>query len=51
MFSFCSNVEKVREFIKNVYVEKRYAGGNTSDMPPKDMQAITLQPISKLLIL
>ncbi|KAA8516290.1 hypothetical protein F0562_016583 [Nyssa sinensis] len=33
-----SNADKVREFIKNVYVERRYAGGNTSDKPPRDMQ-------------
>ncbi|XP_010245794.1 PREDICTED: probable ADP-ribosylation factor GTPase-activating protein AGD14 isoform X2 [Nelumbo nucifera] len=35
-----SNVDKVREFIKNVYIEKKYAGGKTSDKPPRDMQAI-----------
>ncbi|XP_057507305.1 probable ADP-ribosylation factor GTPase-activating protein AGD14 isoform X2 [Actinidia eriantha] len=33
-----SNADKVREFIKNVYVDRRYAGGKTSDKPPRDMQ-------------
>ncbi|KAK3036218.1 hypothetical protein RJ639_030374, partial [Escallonia herrerae] len=33
-----SNVEKVRDFIKTVYVDKRYAGGKISDKPPRDMQ-------------
>ena len=40
MFSYCSNVDKIREFIKNVYVERRYAGGKTTDKPPRDVQAI-----------
>ncbi|KAK7817977.1 putative adp-ribosylation factor gtpase-activating protein agd14 [Quercus suber] len=31
-----SNVDKIREFIKNVYVERRYAGGKTTDKPPRD---------------
>ncbi|XP_052175415.1 probable ADP-ribosylation factor GTPase-activating protein AGD14 isoform X2 [Diospyros lotus] len=31
-----SNADKVREFIKNVYVERRYAGGKNSDKPPRD---------------
>ncbi|KAG5556157.1 hypothetical protein RHGRI_006696 [Rhododendron griersonianum] len=35
-----SNADKVREFIKNVYVDRKYAGGKTSDKPPRDMQAI-----------
>lgn len=35
-----SNVDKVRDFIKNVYVDRRYAGGNTSDKPPKDTQGL-----------
>ncbi|KAJ0078469.1 hypothetical protein Patl1_23573 [Pistacia atlantica] len=35
-----SKVDKVREFIKSVYVDRRYAGGKTSEKPPKDMQAI-----------
>ncbi|KAK4757347.1 hypothetical protein SAY87_018648 [Trapa incisa] len=33
-----SNVDKVREFIKNVYVDKRYAGGKNSEMPPREVQ-------------
>ncbi|KDP39625.1 hypothetical protein JCGZ_02645 [Jatropha curcas] len=33
-----SNVDKVREFIKTVYVDKRYAGGKTHDKPPRDLQ-------------
>ncbi|KAK2966002.1 hypothetical protein RJ640_011620 [Escallonia rubra] len=33
-----SNVEKVRDFIKTVYVDKRYAAGKISDKPPRDMQ-------------
>ncbi|KAJ4721366.1 Arf GTPase activating protein [Melia azedarach] len=35
-----SNVDKVREFIKNVYVDRRYAGGKTSEKPPKDTQGL-----------
>ncbi|KAL7093035.1 hypothetical protein ACP275_11G018200 [Erythranthe tilingii] len=35
-----SNAEKVREFIKNVYVDKRYAVENSSDRPPRDPQSI-----------
>ncbi|XP_021895389.1 probable ADP-ribosylation factor GTPase-activating protein AGD14 isoform X2 [Carica papaya] len=33
-----SNADKVREFIKNVYVDKKYAGGKTSDKPPRSAQ-------------
>ncbi|KAI4348520.1 hypothetical protein L6164_009234 [Bauhinia variegata] len=33
-----SNVNKIREFIKNVYVDRRYAGARSSDKPPRDMQ-------------
>nr|GMD48053.1 probable ADP-ribosylation factor GTPase-activating protein AGD14 [Ipomoea batatas] len=33
-----SNVEKVREFIKNVYVDKRYAGAQSMDRPPRGTQ-------------
>ncbi|CAL9201687.1 unnamed protein product [Musa hybrid cultivar] len=33
-----SNLDKLREFIKYVYVEKKYAGGISSDKPPRDMQ-------------
>ncbi|KAJ4969913.1 hypothetical protein NE237_003012 [Protea cynaroides] len=35
-----SNVDKVREFIKNVYVDCKYAGGKTSDKSPPDMQSL-----------
>ncbi|KAL0290751.1 UNVERIFIED_CONTAM: putative ADP-ribosylation factor GTPase-activating protein AGD14 [Sesamum calycinum] len=35
-----SNADKVREFIKNVYVERRYAVEKSSDRPPKDPQGI-----------
>ncbi|GMI65010.1 ARF-GAP domain 14, ARF GAP-like zinc finger-containing protein ZIGA4 [Hibiscus trionum] len=34
-----SNADKIREFIKNVYVDKKYVGGKTSDKPPRDMQS------------
>ncbi|XP_022746363.1 probable ADP-ribosylation factor GTPase-activating protein AGD14 isoform X2 [Durio zibethinus] len=34
-----SNADKIREFIKSVYVERKYAGGKTSDKPPRDMQS------------
>jgi hypothetical protein len=30
----------VREFMKNVYVDKRYAGTTSSERPPRDAQAI-----------
>ncbi|XP_055807189.1 probable ADP-ribosylation factor GTPase-activating protein AGD14 isoform X2 [Solanum dulcamara] len=33
-----SNVDKVREFIKTVYVDKRYAAVQSSDRPPRDTQ-------------
>lgn len=33
-----SKVDRVREFIKHVYVDKKYAGGKTSDKPPRDLQ-------------
>ncbi|CAI9779612.1 unnamed protein product [Fraxinus pennsylvanica] len=33
-----SNVDKVREFIKNVYVDKKYALDKSSDRPPRDTQ-------------
>ncbi|CAL9214205.1 unnamed protein product [Arabidopsis halleri] len=33
-----SNAERVREFIKSVYVQKKYAGANDADKPPKDSQ-------------
>lgn len=34
-----SNVDRIREFIKNVYVDRKYAGGRSSDKPPRDMQS------------
>ncbi|KAJ8635218.1 hypothetical protein MRB53_009485 [Persea americana] len=34
-----SNPDKIREFIKNVYVERKYAGGKSSDKPPRDTQS------------
>ncbi|KAI5443572.1 probable ADP-ribosylation factor GTPase-activating protein AGD14 [Lathyrus oleraceus] len=37
-----SNVDKVREFIKNVYVDKRYAGIKSSERPPRDAQSPTI---------
>uniref|UniRef100_A0A1J3ET90 Putative ADP-ribosylation factor GTPase-activating protein AGD14 n=1 Tax=Noccaea caerulescens TaxID=107243 RepID=A0A1J3ET90_NOCCA len=33
-----SNAGRVREFIKNVYVQKKYAGANVTDKPPTDSQ-------------
>ncbi|CAI9094792.1 OLC1v1030587C2 [Oldenlandia corymbosa var. corymbosa] len=33
-----SNADKVRELIKNVYLEKKYVGGSSSDRPPRDLQ-------------
>ena len=44
---FGSNAERVREFIKNVYVQKKYAGANAADKPPNDNQA----SVSLLLVL
>ncbi|XVF42686.1 hypothetical protein PTKIN_Ptkin01aG0384600 [Pterospermum kingtungense] len=35
-----SNADKIRDFIKNVYVDSKYAGGKTTDKPPKDMQSL-----------
>ncbi|XVE90269.1 hypothetical protein DITRI_Ditri20bG0065200 [Diplodiscus trichospermus] len=35
-----SNADKIREFIKNVYVDRKYAGGKTSDKPPRDDQSL-----------
>lgn len=31
MFCHSSNADRIREFIRNVYVNKKYAGGRTSD--------------------
>ncbi|CAI0433205.1 unnamed protein product [Linum tenue] len=35
-----SNIDRVREFIKHVYVDKKYAGTKTADKPPRDLQRI-----------
>lgn len=36
---FCrSNTESLREFIKAIYVERRYAGVSLSERPPRDIQ-------------
>ncbi|KAL9323654.1 hypothetical protein ACSQ67_008511 [Phaseolus vulgaris] len=35
-----SNVDKIREFIKSVYVDGRYAAVKSSEKPPRDAQAI-----------
>lgn len=40
-FLCCSNVDRVREFIKTVYVDKRYTVENSSDKPPRDQQVST----------
>ncbi|XP_017248004.1 probable ADP-ribosylation factor GTPase-activating protein AGD14 isoform X1 [Daucus carota subsp. sativus] len=37
-FPDSSNADKIREFIKAVYVDKKYAGGKTSDKPPRGTQ-------------
>lgn len=34
----CSNADKIREFIKNVYVDKKFTGGKSSERPPRDSQ-------------
>ncbi|KAL6902000.1 hypothetical protein ACP4OV_004876 [Aristida adscensionis] len=34
-----SNIASLREFIKAVYVERRYAGGRFSERPPRDKQS------------
>ncbi|XP_038725665.1 probable ADP-ribosylation factor GTPase-activating protein AGD14 isoform X2 [Tripterygium wilfordii] len=39
-FPDSSNADKVREFIKHVYVDKKYAGSKTSDKPPRDLQGL-----------
>ncbi|KAI3444238.1 hypothetical protein Pfo_000903 [Paulownia fortunei] len=35
-----SNIDKVREFIKNVYVDKKYSLEKSSDRPPRDPQSL-----------
>ena len=37
-----SNVNKVREFIRNVYVDKQYAGTKSVERPPRDAQSPTI---------
>ncbi|TKY46355.1 ADP-ribosylation factor GTPase-activating protein AGD14 [Spatholobus suberectus] len=34
-----SNVDKIREFIRSVYVDGRYAGVKSSEKPPRDAQS------------
>ncbi|XP_027357659.1 probable ADP-ribosylation factor GTPase-activating protein AGD14 isoform X2 [Abrus precatorius] len=34
-----SNVEKIREFIRSVYVDRRYFGVKSSEKPPRDSQS------------
>lgn len=38
-----SNVDKVRDFIKTVYVDKRYSAAQSSDRPPRDAQNLRNQ--------
>ncbi|KAF5204936.1 Arf-gap domain and fg repeat-containing protein [Thalictrum thalictroides] len=38
-----SNVDRVRGFIKNVYEDRKYAGGKVLDKPPRDMQNLRNQ--------
>ena len=38
IFCLCSKPDRIREFIRSVYVEKKYAGGRSSDKPPRDTQ-------------
>ncbi|XP_065852542.1 probable ADP-ribosylation factor GTPase-activating protein AGD14 [Euphorbia lathyris] len=35
-----SNADKVREFIKTIYVDKKYAGGKSHEKPPRDLQRL-----------
>lgn len=35
-----SNPDKIREFIKSVYIDKRFAGIRSSDKPPRDTQNV-----------
>ncbi|GAB2295834.1 hypothetical protein Dimus_029987 [Dionaea muscipula] len=37
-----SDAEKVREFIKNVYVDKKFAGGKNSEKLPSDLQSLDI---------
>eukprot|EP00262_Sarcandra_glabra_P002212 TRINITY_DN1247_c0_g4_i1.p1 TRINITY_DN1247_c0_g4~~TRINITY_DN1247_c0_g4_i1.p1 ORF type:complete len:633 (-),score=96.45 TRINITY_DN1247_c0_g4_i1:416-2314(-) len=38
-FPDSSNVDKIREFIKSVYVDRRFTDGKTSNRPPRDAQS------------
>ncbi|XP_074569076.1 putative ADP-ribosylation factor GTPase-activating protein AGD14 isoform X2 [Curcuma longa] len=38
-FPNSSNPEKVREFIKDVYIDKKYAGLKSSGKPPREMES------------
>ncbi|XP_068308615.1 probable ADP-ribosylation factor GTPase-activating protein AGD14 isoform X2 [Pyrus communis] len=38
-----SKADKIREFIRSVYVDKKYAGGRTSEKPPRDMQTYRIR--------
>ncbi|KAH6818643.1 hypothetical protein C2S51_002246 [Perilla frutescens var. frutescens] len=35
-----SNIDKLRDFIKNVYVDKKYSLDKSSDRPPRDPQSL-----------
>ncbi|KAL6225860.1 hypothetical protein ACLB2K_004709 [Fragaria x ananassa] len=37
-FPDSSKVDKIRDFIRSVYVDRKYAGGRTLEKPPRDMQ-------------
>ncbi|XP_057785687.1 probable ADP-ribosylation factor GTPase-activating protein AGD14 isoform X2 [Salvia miltiorrhiza] len=38
-----SNIDKLRDFIKNVYVDKKYSMEKSSDRPPRDPQSLRSQ--------
>lgn len=33
------DINKIREFIQNIYVDRKYAGGKYSEKPPRDVQS------------
>lgn len=41
MFCF-SNPDRIREFIRAVYVDKKYAGGKSTDKPVNDSEVMSL---------
>ncbi|XP_047265107.1 probable ADP-ribosylation factor GTPase-activating protein AGD14 isoform X2 [Capsicum annuum] len=45
-----SNVDKVRDFIKTVYVDKRYAVAESSDRPPRDAQIALHEKYQEILL-